>query len=75
MKVIRHILVTHDESVFYANDKKKTFWRPIGYQSLHKKGAGLSLHVSDFLTEVNGRLKFEQVEACITMKSDVNRDS
>ncbi|RIA94839.1 hypothetical protein C1645_758920 [Glomus cerebriforme] len=68
----RHILVTHDESVFYANDGKKTFWRPIGYQSLHKKGAGLSLHISDFLTEVDDQLKFEQEEACITMKPVVN---
>ena len=70
----RHILVTHDESVFYANDGKKTFWGPVGHQPLRKKGAGLSLHVSDFLTEVDGRLKFEQDEACVTMKPGVNRD-
>jgi hypothetical protein len=70
----RHILVTHDESVFYANDGKKTFWGPIGHQPLRKKGTGLSLHVSDFLTEVDGRLKFEQDEACVTMKPGVNRD-
>jgi hypothetical protein len=33
----RHILVTHDESVFYANDGKKTFWGPVGHQPLRKK--------------------------------------
>ncbi|RGB31071.1 hypothetical protein C1646_606786, partial [Rhizophagus diaphanus] len=61
----RHILVTHDESVFYANDSKK-----------HSGDlAGLSLHISDFLTEVDSRLKFEQDEACITIKPDVNRNS
>ena len=27
----RHILIIYDESVFYANDSKKTFWKPIGY--------------------------------------------
>lgn len=70
----RHILVTHDESIFYANDGKKTFWGPIGHQPLRKKGAGLSLHISDFLTEVDGRLRFEQDEACVTMKPGVNRD-
>jgi hypothetical protein len=70
----RYILVTHDESVFYANDGKKTFWGPMGHQPLRKKGAGLSLHVSDLLTEVDGRLKFEQDEACVTMKPGVNRD-
>ncbi len=32
------------------------------------------MHVSDFLTEVDGRLKFEQDEACVTMKPGVNRD-
>jgi hypothetical protein len=70
----RHILVTHDESIFYANDGKKTFWGPIGHQPLRKKGVGLSLHVSDFLTEVDGRLKFEQDEACVVMKPGANRD-
>ena len=55
----RHILVTHDESVFYANDGKKTFWEPTGHQPLRKKGADLSLHVSDFLIEIDGQLKFE----------------
>jgi hypothetical protein len=41
---------------------------------LRKKGTGLSLHVSDFLTEVDGRLKFEEEEACVIMKPGVNRD-
>ena len=70
----RHILITHDESVFYANNGKKTFWGPVGHQPLRKKGAGLSLHVSDFLTEIDGRLKFEEEEACIMMKPGINRD-
>jgi hypothetical protein len=35
---------------------------------------GLSLHVSDFLTEVGGRLKFEDEVACVMMKPGVNRD-
>src|SRR5438128_608489 len=70
----RHILITHDESVFYANDGKKTFWGPVRHQLLRKKGAGLSLHVSDFLTEIDRRLKFENEEACVMMKPGINRD-
>ena len=61
----KHILVTHDESVFYANDGKKTYWGPKNHAPLRKKGNGLSLHISDFLTEIDGRLKFEDKEACI----------
>ncbi|RGB26216.1 hypothetical protein C1646_631478 [Rhizophagus diaphanus] len=58
----RHILITHDKSTFYANDRKKTFWGPVGHQPLQKKGAGLSLHISDFLTEVDRCLKTEENE-------------
>ena len=67
-----HILITHDESTFYANDGKKTFWGPVGHQPLRKKGAGLSLHVSDFLTEVDGRLKTEENEAYVIIKPGTN---
>ncbi|GES82983.1 hypothetical protein RCL_jg27849.t1 [Rhizophagus clarus] len=38
------------------------------------KLAGLSLHVSDFLTKVDGRLKTEEKEACVIMKPETNRD-
>jgi len=69
-----NILITYNELVFYANDSKKTFWRPVGHQSLYKKGAGLSLHISNFLIEIDGRLKFEQDEAYVMMKLGVNRD-
>ncbi|CAH1771368.1 5167_t:CDS:2, partial [Entrophospora sp. SA101] len=33
----RHILVTHDESIFYSNDGKIFFWGPKGYMPLRKK--------------------------------------
>ncbi|CAB4425664.1 unnamed protein product [Rhizophagus irregularis] len=56
------------------NDGKKTFWKPVGHQSLQKKGAGLSLHVSNFLTEIDGCLKTEENETCVIMKSETNHD-
>jgi hypothetical protein len=70
----KHILVVHDESIFYANDGKKTYWGPKDNVPLRKKGMGLSLHVSDFLTEARGRLKFGEDEACVIMKPGVSRD-
>ncbi|KAJ7731843.1 hypothetical protein B0H16DRAFT_1329057 [Mycena metata] len=57
----RVILVTHDESTFYAHDRRKVGW-------LHKstkgkpqpKGEGESIMVSDFLTLEWGRLMHEE---------------
>ena len=43
------ILVTHDESTFAAHDE---LWIPDSEQPLRKKGAGRSIHVSEFLTDV-----------------------
>ncbi|CAJ0760207.1 10742_t:CDS:2, partial [Entrophospora sp. SA101] len=57
----RYVLITHDECVFYANDGKKSFWGPPGHVPLRKKGM-----------EIDGRLKFEGEEACITMKPGAN---
>jgi len=47
----RLILVTHDESTFYENDRRKTKWTHISEKATtEKKGEGQSLMVSDFLT-------------------------
>lgn len=53
----RLILVTHDESTFYENDRRKTHWihndaKPVA----QKKGEGQSIMASDFLTLEWGRL-------------------
>jgi hypothetical protein len=50
------IFVTHDESIFHAFDGQGRQWLLAGEQPLRKKGVGLVLHVSDFLTDVCGRL-------------------
>ncbi len=50
------IFVTHDESIFHVFDGQGRQWLPTGEQPLHKKGAGLALHVTDFLADVYGRL-------------------
>lgn len=51
------ILVTHDESTFYANDRRKTRWHHPDTVAPQPKGEGQSIMVSDFLTPEWGRLK------------------
>ena len=55
-----HILVTHDESIFSCYDGAHMMWMPKGEQPIQKKGQGRSLHVSDFLTDVSGRLALSE---------------
>ncbi len=54
--------------------KKKIYWGSKNHTSLKKKGNGLSFHISDFLTEINGHLKYENNKACVIMKSSNNRN-
>src|SRR5581483_11885753 len=79
-----HILITHDECLFYANDDRPIVWAPIGEPPLRKKGQGKSIMVSDFLLETIGRLKLtsEQselnpniaIEACKYLKPGKNEE-
>jgi len=62
----RLILVTHDESTFYQEDRRKMKWthkddKPIP----ERKGKGSSIMISDFLTPEWGRLKDDDDEARI----------
>ena len=53
----RLILVTHDESTFYENDRQKTMWMNNSTKAVvEKKGEGQSIMVSEFLTSEWGRL-------------------
>ena len=54
-----HILVTHDECIFYSNDGKCGVWTKTGQLPLRKKGNGQSIMVSEFLTETCERLKLD----------------
>jgi hypothetical protein len=52
------ILVTHDESTFYANDRRKTWWIHINEKAQPvRKGEGSSIMVSDFCSPDLGWLK------------------
>ncbi|RIB21562.1 hypothetical protein C2G38_2176307 [Gigaspora rosea] len=54
------ILVTHDECIFSAYDGKRWLWLPKGEQLLRKKGQGRSVHISEFLTDIGGRLALRE---------------
>ncbi|GES95772.1 hypothetical protein RCL_jg27997.t1 [Rhizophagus clarus] len=54
------ILVVHDECIFYSNEGKHRLWTKDGEMLLRKKGNGRLIMVSEFLTEVDGRLRLQQ---------------
>ncbi|CAB4477291.1 unnamed protein product [Rhizophagus irregularis] len=56
------ILVVHDECIFYSNDGKRGLWTKDGEMPLRKKGNGRSIMVSEFLTEVDRRLRLQQTD-------------
>jgi hypothetical protein len=52
------VLITHDESTFFANDRRKKYWVHTSDKATpERKGEGASLMISDFLTSEWGRLK------------------
>jgi len=55
-----HVFVTHNETLFYANDGRKSGWSPDSEQPLRKKGQGRMIHVSKFICETIGRLKLNE---------------
>jgi len=65
-----HIFITHDESLFHANDGRKSGWGPEQEQPLRKKGQGRAIHVSEFLCETLGRLKLSD-EQCAVVGNDL----
>ena len=78
------ILVTHDECIFYSNDRKWGVWVKSRELPLRKKGNGRSIMVSEFLLEECGQLKLnsQQIqenpsipqEARIYLQSGKNQD-
>ena len=51
------VLVTHDESTFYANDGKKTRWQLPTESAILPKGQGKSVMVSEFMCACHGTMK------------------
>jgi hypothetical protein len=52
------VIITHDESTFYENDRTTRRWVPMEETPVPQpKGEGASIMVSDFISPVFGRLK------------------
>ncbi|KAI0244901.1 hypothetical protein BJV78DRAFT_1085196, partial [Lactifluus subvellereus] len=69
------ILVTHDESTFYANDQRKVKWiHSSERMAPQPKGEGASIMVSDFLVPEWGRLMYDSEDARILFRAGKNRD-
>ncbi|CAA7267960.1 unnamed protein product [Cyclocybe aegerita] len=69
------ILVTHNESTFYENDRHKTKWTHFQEKATtERKGEGPLIMVSEFLTPDWGRLKDGDDEARILFRAGKNRD-
>ncbi|THU79940.1 hypothetical protein K435DRAFT_810298 [Dendrothele bispora CBS 962.96] len=71
----RLVLVTHDESTFYAHDRRKSvWWHPSMDAVPERKGEGVSVMVSAFLTPDWGLLKDDEDEARLFFEAGKGRD-
>ncbi|KAJ3492884.1 hypothetical protein NLJ89_g11145 [Agrocybe chaxingu] len=71
----RLILVTHNESTFYENNRRKTKWTHFQEKTtMERKGEGPSIMVSEFLTPDWGQLKDRDDEARILFRAGKNWD-
>ena len=67
----RHVLVVHDESLFYANDGISSAWVHPKHPPLRKKGMGKCIMVSEFLCECHGRLTWPTTETPVQFATEV----
>jgi hypothetical protein len=51
------VLVSHDESTFFAHDGKQDMWLAEGETVLRKKGPGMSIMVSEFQCPCHGTMR------------------
>ncbi|KAK0185094.1 hypothetical protein F5146DRAFT_1105917 [Armillaria mellea] len=69
------ILVTHNESTFYANDRCRVKYHHISKKACPEpKGEGQSIMVSDFQTMKWGWLVDGEDDACVIFKAETNCD-
>jgi hypothetical protein len=55
-----HILIMQDETVFHTNKYRQCTWLMQDQQLIWKKGAGCTVHVSDFICETIRCLKLSE---------------
>lgn len=71
------VIIDHDETTFYANIDQTKGWSERGHQFIKPKGKGSSIMVSDFIDEMNGRLRLtdEDYERHKTAKPGLKQDA
>lgn len=71
----RVVIWWHDESTFYANDRRLIFWVHSSVTAVPRvKGEGISEMVADFVSADYGWLRFGEEEARILFKAGKGRD-
>ena len=68
------VLVTHDESTFYANDGKQQLWLGEGEIILRNKNPGQWIMVSEFQCACHGTMRVMGWSSRTFIKAGVNRD-
>jgi hypothetical protein len=68
------VMVTHDESTFYANDGKQTVWLLDHEHPILKKGQGLSIMVSEFQCPCHGTMRSDGKISRVLFHAGANRD-
>ncbi|OAD71738.1 hypothetical protein PHYBLDRAFT_170399 [Phycomyces blakesleeanus NRRL 1555(-)] len=71
---IEHVLVTPDESTFYANDGKDTMWPIEDENPIRKKGPGMSLMISEFKCVCHGTMARGAWPSREVFRPGANRD-
>jgi len=52
-----HVLIMQDKTIFHTNECCRRTWLTQEQQPIWKKGAGRTVHVSDFICKTIGQLK------------------
>jgi len=68
------VWISHDESIFYANDDGGKGWGSEDHPDIHKKGNGRSIMVSDFICPCHGRLRFNGIPVSEIIEPGKNHD-
>jgi hypothetical protein len=67
----RIIIWWHDESTFYANDRRKVRWVHVGEKAVpRQKGEGVSLMISDFFSAEFGWLRYPDHDPMVDLEED-----
>jgi hypothetical protein len=69
----KYIMVTHDESVFYANDGRNKGWFEKGEVQMRGKGPGLSIMVSEFQCACHGTMRYGDMVSRKLFEAGANR--